>query len=261
MLNLDNLFKYHLIKISMNQKNEGYPKTLLIIFLILFAISSIGVQFQFDFFLEHILTVLVLALLIFTYKNFRLSNISYTLIFAFMLLHILGAHYTYSLVPYNAWSKSLFGFSIDAYFGFTRNMYDRLVHFSFGLFFVYPVREFFMRVVTTRGIWGYYLPLDVMASFSVIYELMEFGVAVMFSGDVAANYNGEQGDKWDAHKDMFLAILGGIVTMFVTFCINWKYKKNFEKDLESSFSVKNKTPLGEVELRKIMNKKPLGRKV
>lgn len=135
-------------------------------------------------------------------------------------------------------------------------MYDRLVHFSFGLLFAYPVREFFMRIVAARGIWSYYLPLDVMASFSVIYELMEFGVAVMLGGDVAVNYNGEQGDKWDAHKDMLMAICGGIVTMIATLCVNWRYKKDFGKDLKTSFSVKRKTPLGEVELRRMKSVKP-----
>ncbi len=234
-----------------HSQNNHYPKTLLFIFIFLWAISAIGIQFPFDFFLEHILTVFVLALLILTYKNFRLSNLSYTLIFCFMLLHILGAHYTYSLVPYDQWSKELFGFSIDTYFGFTRNMYDRLVHFSFGLLFAYPVREFFMRIVATRGIWSYYLPLDVMASFSVLYELMEFAVAVLLGGDIAANYNGEQGDKWDAHKDMLMAITGGIVAMLTTFFVNLKYKKDFWKDMKESFTVRRKTPLGEVELRRM----------
>ncbi|MEK6825881.1 MAG: DUF2238 domain-containing protein [Nanoarchaeota archaeon] len=232
-------------------RHKNYPVHLLAITLVLFAISAIGIQFPFDFFLEHILTVVLLAILIFTYKNFRLSNLSYTFIFAFMLLHILGAHYTYTLVPYDDWSKSLFGITITEIFGFTRNHYDRLVHFSFGLLLAYPVREFFIRIVAARGFWGYYLPLDVMASFSVLYELLEFGVSVLFGGEIAANYNGEQGDRWDAHKDMLLAILGGIITMMVTFCVNWRYKKNFTKDLKESFKVRRKTPLGEVELRRI----------
>lgn len=231
--------------------NNKYPLTLIVVFVILGIISAIGIQFPFDFFLEHILTAIIIVILLVTYKHFRLSNLSYTLIFCFMLLHILGAHYTYSLVPYEEWSKSIFGFSINDYFGFTRNMYDRLVHFSFGLLMAYPVRELFMRIALARGIWSYYLPLDVMASFSVLYELMEFGVAVMFGGAVAANYNGEQGDKWDAHKDMLMAIIGGTIAMITTFCVNWIYKKDFWSDLRRSFSVKRKTPLGEVALRKM----------
>ena len=118
-----------------------------------------------------------------------------------------------------------------------------------------------MRVASARGVWGYYFPLDVMASFSVLYELMQFSVAVMFGGDVAANYNGEQGDTWDAHKDMLMAICGGIVTMLTTFFVNWRYKKDFTKDLKASLQVKRKTPLGEVELSHIVNSASPRRKV
>jgi|SRR3989344_3122712 len=234
--------------------NNRYPVHLLWIFLVLWAVSAIGIQFPFDFFLEHILTAVVLLVLIFTYNHFRLSNLSYTLIFSFMLLHILGAHYTYSLVPYDSWTQVLFGWSLTEVLGLSRNHYDRVVHFSFGLLLAYPVREFFMRITLARGFWSYYLPLDVMASFSVFYELMEFGVALMFGGEVAANYNGEQGDKWDAHKDMLLAICGGILAMLVTLCVNLRYKKHFWQDMKHSLSVKRKTPLGEVALRKMRNK-------
>ena len=234
--------------------SRNYPKYLLGIFLVLWAISLIGIKFPFDFFLEHILTVVFLAFLIFSYHKFRLSNISYTLIFCFMLLHVLGAHYTYSLVPYDKWSEWLFKMNITELFGFSRNHYDRLVHLSFGLLMAYPVREVFLRIASVKGIWGYYLPLDVMASFSVAYELLEFAIAVIIGGAAAATYNGEQGDVWDAHKDMFMAICGGIISMTTIFFVNMRYKKDFWRDIKQSFSIKRKTPLGEVELLRMQRK-------
>lgn len=49
-----------------------------------------------------------------------------------------------------------------------------------------------------------------MAS-SVFYELIEWAIAVGLSPEQAENYNGQQGDMWDAHKDMLLATIGAIL--------------------------------------------------
>ena len=86
-----------------------------------------------DFFYEHIATVAFLAILIVSYRWFKFSNLSYTLIFLFMILHIIGARTTYAEVPYQEFFLN-FGIDINGLFGFTRNNYDRLVHFCFGLF-------------------------------------------------------------------------------------------------------------------------------
>ena len=235
--------------------SKSYPIWLFWIFIALWLVTFIGIKYPFDFFLEHILTVVFLGILILTYRNFRLSNVSYTLIFTFMILHIIGAHYTYSEVPYNEWLKEWFGFDMQQYFNFQRNHYDRLVHFSFGLLLAYPVREIFMRIANARGFWGYYLPLDVMASFSALYEIAEMCIALMLGGEVAQTYNGEQGDRWDAIKDMALAISGGIIAMVTIFFINMRYKKDFWQDFRKSFSIKRKTPLGEVELARMQKRR------
>ena len=120
--------------------NRRYPAALGAGFLVLWVFSAWGIQDPFDFFLEHILTVLLLTLLMLTRRRFLLSHLSYTLIFGFLLLHLLGAHYTYSLVPYDDWSHALAGFSLTEALGLKRNHYDRLVHFSFGFLMAYPVR-------------------------------------------------------------------------------------------------------------------------
>jgi len=205
------------------------------------------------------MTVVFVALLLLTYKRFPLSHISYTLIFVFMILHTIGAHYTYAEVPYDNWAKALFGVGINEIFGFTRNHYDRLVHFSFGFLMAYPVREIFLRIVNVKGFWGYYLPLDVMAAFSMVYELIEWAVALAFGGELEMTYLGTQGDIWDAHKDMALATLGALITVLVVAFINYRYKPGFKEEIENSLSVKRKTPLGEVELER-MKKKEARRK-
>src|SRR4029450_13108384 len=138
-------------------------------------------------------------------RSLPLSSVSYTMILLFLCLHIIGAHYTYAEVPYDEAFKSLTGTSFNELVGWERNNYDRVVHFSYGLLLAYPIRELFLRVANVRGFWGYFLPLDLTMSSSMLYELIEWAAAVYFGGDLGMAYLGTQGDVWDAHKDMALA--------------------------------------------------------
>lgn len=232
-------------------QNKNYHKWLFVVYIVFLAITAINPPHPSDFILEHVMTAIFIIVILGTYKKFPLSHVSYTLIFVFMVLHTIGARYTYSEVPYEAWTKSIFGIGINELLGFTRNHYDRLVHFSFGLLMAYPVREIFLRIASVKGFWGYYLPLDVMAAFSMVYELIEWAVALVFGGELEMTYLGTQGDIWDAHKDMALATLGALISMVIVAFINYRYKPDFKKEIESSLSVKRKTPLGEVELERM----------
>src|SRR5512144_1290148 len=89
-----------------------------------------------DWLLENILVVLVLALLVGSYRVFPLSDLSYLLIAAFMTLHAIGAHWTYAQVPAGFWVQRILGLA--------RNPFDRLVHLCFGLLLAYPIREVFL---------------------------------------------------------------------------------------------------------------------
>jgi putative membrane protein len=84
--------------------------------------------------------------LVATHRALPLSRVSYTLIFSFLCLHAVGAHYTYSLVPYDAWFETLTSHTPASVRGWERNHFDRLVHFSYGLLLSYPAREVFLRV-------------------------------------------------------------------------------------------------------------------
>jgi putative membrane protein len=189
-----------------------------------------------DWAIENVLVLFGAALLGFTYKSFPLSRISYTCIFVFMMLHALGAHYTYSKVPYQEWLPFLEG---------GRNHFDRLVHFMYGLLLAYPIREMFLRIGNVRGFWGYFLPLDLTMSTSMLYELIEWAAAEVLGGELGAAYLGTQGDIWDAHKDMALASLGALIAMVVTALINRHMQRDFAGEWAESNRVKRKTPLGE----------------
>ena len=91
--------------------------------------------------LENVLVVVGVLVLAGTYRVFTLSRVSYTLLFVFLVLHEIGAHYTYAEVPYDKWFDSVFGFSLNAALGFERNHFDRAIHFFYGLLLAYPIRE------------------------------------------------------------------------------------------------------------------------
>ena len=201
-----------------------------------------------DWALENVLVLLFVPLLLLSLGRFPLSRLSWTLILLFLSLHAVGAHYTYSEVPYDDWSEALLGFRVNDVLGLERNHFDRLVHFSYGLLLAYPMRELFLRVADARGFWGYVLPLDLTLSTSAIFELFEWAAAELFGGELGTAYLGMQGDQWDAQKDMAMAGLGAAIAMLVTLLINRRWQRDFNREWTESLRVKRQRPLGEVEL-------------
>ena len=215
---------------------RSYLTTLAVLYAAWWVALAIHPLDRSDWWMENLLVFLGVGFLVWTYRPFPLSRISYTCIFVFMTLHALGAHYTYAKVPYQEWFPALAG---------GRNMFDRLVHFLYGLLLAYPIREMFLRIGNVRGFWGYFLPLDLTMSTSMLYELIEWGAAEYFGGDLGAAYLGTQGDVWDAHKDMALASLGALISMTVTALINRQLQRDFAREWADSISVKRRKPLGE----------------
>ncbi|WP_201594602.1 DUF2238 domain-containing protein [Psychrobacter vallis] len=165
-----------------------------------------------SYLLHQLGTLLFLALMLSAYHYRHISARSYVLASLFLVIHIIGARYLYSYVPYDDWTEQLFGIRLDELFGWQRNMYDRLVHFSYGLLL------FSAMVESTKSIFTIQLTklliavaLMVNMSSSLLYELIEWGIATTLSPEAAEAYNGQQGDVWDAHKDMALALLGGLI--------------------------------------------------
>lgn len=202
--------------------------------------------------LENALFVVFVVLLAVSYCHLLLSRLSYTLIFLFLCLHSVGAHYTYSLVPYDDWSMALAGRSVSEFMDWQRNHYDRLVHFLFGLLLCYPAREVFVRVAGSRGLWGYLMPLLLMMSLSLLYELIEWAAALVFGGELGVHYLGTQGDEWDGHRDMALASLGALVAMAIAALVNAALQRDFAREWHDSLRVKDPEPLGEHAIREML---------
>jgi putative membrane protein len=205
--------------------------------------------------LENVLFVVFVGALALGYRRLVLSRLSYALIFVFLCLHTIGAHYTYSLVPYDEWSQVVTGWTVSEVMGWERNHYDRVVHFLFGALLAYPAREVLVRVAGVRGFWGYAMPLLLMMSFSLVYELLEWAAALAFGGDLGIHFLGTQGDQWDGHRDMALASLGALGAMTVTAAVNAALQRDFVEEWHESLRVKQAGPLGEVAIAEMLEQR------
>lgn len=234
--------------------HRHYLVILAAVFSVWWVVMAIAPLHRNPWLLENALVFVGVALLALFHRRLLFSRVSYTLIFVFMCLHQVGAHYTYSEVPYDAWFEKLTGRTLNSLLGWGRNNFDRVVHCSYGLLLAYPVREIFLRVVNVRGAWGYLLPLDLTMSTSMLYELLEWGTAAAFGGELGQAYLGTQGDEWDAHKDMALASLGAVFAMSITAAINGRLQRDFAWEWVESLRVKHKAPLGEDELPRMARK-------
>ena len=209
------------------RKGDRYVIGLACAFAILWLLLAIGPRYRADWAIENVLTVLCVAVLVVSYRRLPLSRPSYTCLVLFLCLHSLGAHYTYSEVPYDAWFRALTGRGLGELLGWRRNHFDRMVHFLYGVLLVYPVREIVVRATGLRGFWSYFLPLDLTMSSSATYELIEWGAAVVFGGNLGVAYVGSQGDPWDAQKDMGLAALGALLsTLMIAALHRWRARNS-----------------------------------
>jgi len=189
-----------------------FPAALLALFCLWWLGLAIAPWYREDWLLENLLVFVAVPLLVITRRRLRFSNFTYGCLFVFLSLHTVGAHYTYSLVPYDAWFQWLTGHSLDQLLGFERNHYDRLVHFLYGLLVTPAAIELFGHYGRYPRVWAFLFPLLFMLSHSVVYEMIEWGAALVFGGDLGQAYLGTQGDVWDAQKDMSLAGLGALLT-------------------------------------------------
>ena len=231
-------------------RRRTYLATITGLFVVVWALLAINPHDRSDWLLENVLLIVFAAALLASRRALPLSRISYTTIFAFLLLHAIGAHYTYSLVPWQDWLHLLTGQAARAPVT-ERNHFDRLVHFFYGLLLAYPIREVFLRVAELRGFWGYFFPLSVTLSTSVLYELAEWAAAGLFGGDLGVAFLGTQGDVWDAQKDMALAGVGAMIAMAITAGLNYVLERDFALEWIESLRVKHPAPLGEDEIRRL----------
>ncbi len=158
--------------------------------------------------LENLLVVVAVGVMVWICRVRPLSDLSNLMIMVFLTFHAVGSHYTYSLVPFGDWMKDAFGFE--------RNHYDRVIHFTFGFLLVYPLRELLLRAPTLGRKWVDVVAFMIIATLSGFYELIEWGAAAVVDPESGTAFLGTQGDEFDSQKDHALACLGAVITLTFT---------------------------------------------
>ena len=161
--------------------------------------------------LQHIPTAVGILGLWLVVERKWLSPGSIVCLLGFVWLHIIGARWIYSFVPYDRWADQWCGTSLSVMCGWKRNHYDRLVHLASGGLFVPPAGEIVQRQgLTGSGIIAV-VSVSVVLAIGAVYEILEWTISMLFAPAYAEAYNGQQGDLWDPQKDMALAGLGAIL--------------------------------------------------
>ena len=203
----------------MNERLEPLHVGLLLIFFSVMIWSVINPKDLFTWFLEVFPALIGLTALTLTYNRFRLTNLVYFLILVHAIILIVGGHYTYAEMPIFNWIRDTFHL--------TRNHYDRLGHFAQGFIPAIIVREILLRKSgLIRGKLLSFVIISICLAISASYELIEWGVAEA-TGRAADAFLGTQGDVWDTQWDMFMALLGAIISLVSMSKLHDKFLKKF----------------------------------
>lgn len=187
------------------RREPSLPLTLLALDAAFCAVSGIAPYDRFTWLLEVLPFLIVVPILVATYRRFPLTRLLYVLIFFHAIILMVGGHYTYARVPLGFWMRDLFHL--------TRNDYDRIGHFAQGFVPAIAVREVLLRASPIRrGKWLAFLTLSVCLAVSACYEFVEWWTAVA-EGSAATAFLGTQGDPWDTQWDMFTCLIGAIVAL------------------------------------------------
>lgn len=181
------------------------PVTLLVVDIAVLAWSATGPSDLFTWVMEVVPFLIVLPILVATFKSFRLTPLLYVLIAIHAIILMVGGRYTYAEVP--------IGFWVQEALGLARNHYDRLGHFAQGFVPAIAARELLLRKSPLqRGKWLFFIVVCICLAISAFYELIEWWTAVA-QGASADAFLGTQGDVWDPQWDMFCALIGAIVSL------------------------------------------------
>jgi len=200
---------------SMSRRTRAFQLALLAILTLFFVLWLQDPPYQLHAMIHVVPTWIAVGILLSSIRFFALSNTSFALVIGFLVIHVIGTRYIYSYVPYDEWSYKVFGATVSETFQLNRNHYDRAAHFSYGLLIAPVAREIAVRLTSVSLPWSYLAAVQFILASSMLFELAEWGGAIQLAPEFADSYLGQQGDPWDAHKDMALAGAGAVLSMFV----------------------------------------------
>lgn len=187
--------------------NTRVPLGLFALYVALFVWSAIAPYDRTTWWVEIVPIMGLVGTLVTLYmRGVRFPSLGWLLMAVLPFWHTVGAHYTFERVP--------FGF-IDRLFGFERNMFDRVGHFSVG-FFAYGIADLLLQRRAMSRRLAYLFALFTIGFVAMSYELIEWGYAAYGgNAEAGANFLGSQGDIWDAQKDMLMDTLGAVAALAV----------------------------------------------
>jgi len=188
-------------------KTEVEFRVLICVALAALGLSALGPSDALTWFLESVPVMIGIPILIFKRTSFALTPLTMRLLTFHALVLLVGAYYTYAEVPVGFWFADQFDLA--------RNHYDRFAHVVQGFVPAILAREILLRKTPLRpGVWLFVLVSCVCLAFSAFYEMIEWWSAII-GGDSAGAFLGAQGDIWDSHWDMFMALIGSILAQLV----------------------------------------------
>jgi len=189
-------------------KPEKYHIALISLVSVIWIWSGINPQDTYlTWVLETIPVFIVLPILIFTYRRFRMTDIAYIIIAVHSIVLMVGGHYSYAKVP--------LGFWMEDWFGWTRNNYDKIGHFMQGFCPAICTREILSRTSPLKpGKWLTFISIAVPLGFSAFYEIIEWLASLTSPEDTEA-FLGTQGYIWDTQTDMFWCLIGSVVAVLI----------------------------------------------
>jgi putative membrane protein len=179
--------------------------TLLAIYAASFIVLAIRPYDRWDWALENFFPISMLFAAIAVYPRFKFTRLSYYLLFIYLFVQSYGGHYTYALAPPFNWLRDEFHLS--------RNHYDRVAHFMLGFLMAIPIREILLRYVVASRRWMAFITAAIVLAIGAFYEFIEWWVAVLAWPELGDAFLGTQGDIWDSHWDMFLALVGAVCAL------------------------------------------------
>lgn len=184
---------------------KSYPVVLAFLVVAVFVLTGIDPASREVWYAEMLPVVGAFLFLAWSYTRFRLSNAAYTFCLFWLVMHSVGAHYTFAEVPFE-WAEPVFGAS--------RNHFDRIAHFSVG-FYAYPMAEWLVRKGHAGPWLSAWFALFFVMALAAAYEIIEWQYAVVAGGKDANDFLGSQGDPWDAQKDMLCDTCGAVFSLAV----------------------------------------------
>lgn len=193
----------------MNTRFSFFPAILAVLLTIMMIWSGIAPASRAVWWAEMLPIFAVFSALLLTYHRFQFSHVAYLFMSFWLVMHTIGAHYTFADVPFD-WANRL----LSPLLGEGRNHFDRVGHYIIG-FYAYPMAEWLMRHRLCSMKLAFFFALFFIMGIAAAYEIIEWQYAVIEGSDAGIEFLGSQGDIWDAQKDMLADTLGALTALCI----------------------------------------------